>query len=36
MGKEEIEIEDGCWDFYSDLPNPNWYNTFSDTTEDED
>ena len=30
-------IEDGCWDFYSNLPNPKWYDkTFSDSTEDEE
>ena len=32
-----VEIDDGMWDFYSGLPNPNWYDkTFSDSTEDED
>ena len=31
-----VEIEDGCWDFYSGLPNPKWYDkTFSDSLEDE-
>ena len=31
-----VEIEDGCWDFYSGLPNPKWYEqTFSDSLEDE-
>lgn len=31
-------IQDGCWDYYSGLPNPNWYDnqTFSDSLEDED
>ena len=30
-------VEDGCWDFYSGLPNPKWYDkTFSDELEDED
>lgn len=30
-------IEDGCWDYYSGLPNPNWYEKkFSDSLEDED
>ena len=32
-----VEVEDGCWDFYSGLPNPSWYHKkFSDSTEDED
>jgi hypothetical protein len=30
-------IEDSQWDFYSGLPNPEWYqDTFSDAIEDED
>lgn len=33
---DEGLIEDGCWDFYSGLPNPKWYDkTFSDSLEDE-
>jgi hypothetical protein len=37
MEDELIQIEDGCWDYYSGLPNPKWYKqTFSDSTEDED
>jgi len=32
-----MEVEDGLWDYYSGLPNPNWYDsTFSDRLEDED
>ena len=30
MDNELYQVEDGCWDFYSGLPNPNWYETFSD------
>ena len=37
MGNEEIDIEDGCWDYYSGLPNPKWYDkTFSDETDDDE
>lgn len=37
MEDELIDIvEDGCWDYYSGLPNPKWYEkTFSDSLEDE-
>jgi len=36
MEDELIEVEDGCWDFYSGLPNPKWYEkTFSDSLEEE-
>lgn len=32
-----VEVEDGCWDYYSGLPNPSWYEKkFSDNLEDED
>jgi len=37
MENDLVEIEDGCWDYYSGLPNPNWYDpTFSSNIEDED
>jgi len=37
MGEDWVNVEDGEWDFYSGLPNPNWYDkTFSDELEDED
>jgi hypothetical protein len=37
MDEGLVEVEDGCWDYYSGLPNPKWYEeTFSDATEDED
>ena len=37
MDNEEPTIEDGLWDFYSGLPNPNWYDkTFSDELEDDE
>ena len=30
-------IEDGCWDFYSGLPNPKWYDkTFSEELDDDE
>lgn len=29
-----VEIEDGMWDFYSGLPNPKWYETFSNDLEE--
>jgi hypothetical protein len=32
-----VEVEDGCWDYYSGLPNPNWYDKkFSDSLEDDE
>lgn len=32
-----VEVEDGCWDFYSGLPNPKWYDkTFSDSLENDE
>ena len=32
-----VEIEDGCWYYYSGLPNPKWYEEkFSSRLEDED
>ena len=32
-----VEVEDGCWDYYSGLPNPKWYEEkFSSRLEDED
>lgn len=37
IDSNHVEIEDGCWDFYSGLPNPKFYDkTFSDSIEDED
>jgi len=36
MEDELIQIEDGCWDYYSGLPNPKWYEqTFSDSLEED-
>ncbi len=32
-----VEIEDGCWDYYSGLPNPKWYDKkFSDSLDDDE
>jgi len=35
MSDDEL-IEDGCWDFYSGLPNPKWYDISDDQTESDE